>query len=381
LANHDHSIRMRIACCHVAMTAMICLSCSGTYSFAADLNIQELQRAAERGYIPKQIQLAGDYFVGRGVPQDAKRAAYWYKKAAESGDPWAENQLGFLCQTGQGVQADPDCALHWYQLAAASGLPIAKVNLGVMYFWGISVPKDEVLAAQLFREAAAKGSGVAATYLGDINSLGLGVKQDKAIGEAWYEEGVKMRDPFAEFDMALLLSTSQDHQRDLPRAVKLLRQSAAAGFVPAMHSLGLLLTNHPELADSHEEAWSLLEAAANAGCWKSSVVLGVIARDGGGNSGGLESAFYHFQIAILQSGEEARRLLSNDLHALEKQLTEKQRSVLASEANAWYSKHNAVFEFVFQDRDSDRASLIPALALTAVSKGIHAGTLVPSPSL
>jgi TPR repeat protein len=362
------------------MTAMICLSCSGSLSIAADVNIQELQRAAERGYISKQIQLAGDYLAGRGVPQDAKRAAYWYKKAAESGDPWAANQLGFLYQTGQGVPADPDCAFHWYQLAAASGLPVAKVNLGVMYFWGIGVPKDEVLAAQLFREAAAKGSGVAATYLGDMNSLGLGVKQDKAIGEAWYEEGVKMRDPFAEFDMALLLSTSQDHQHDLPRAVKLFRQSAAAGFVPAMHSLGLLLTNHPELADSNEEARPLLEAAANAGCWKSSVVLGVIARDGGGNSGGLESAYYHFQIALLQSGEEAMRLLSNDLHALEQQLTEKQRSTLASEANAWYSKHNAVLEFVLQDTDSDRARLIPASALTAVSKGVHAGTLVPSPS-
>lgn len=361
------------------MTAMICLSCAGTLSYAADVKISELQKAAEKGYISKQVQLAGDYFVGRGVPQDAKMAAYWYKKAAESGDPWAENQLAFLYQTGQGVPADPDRALHWYQLAAASGLPMAKANLGAIYVWGIKVHKDETFAAQLFREAAAKGCGVAATYLGDMYILGIGVKEDKAIAEAWYEKGVNMRDPFSEFDLALLLSTSQNHAQDLSRAAKLLRQSAAAGFVPAMHSLGLLLINHPELADSQEEARPLFEAAANAGCWKSSVVLGVLARDGGGNSSGTESAFYHFQIAILQGGEEARRLLSNDLLALEKQLTEKQRNAITSQADAWYSKHNAVLEFVYQDRDSDGAKRFPASGLTAVSKGIHAGILVPAP--
>ena len=340
----------------------------------------KLQKAAEKGEISKQVELARDYLVGLGLPQDVQMAAFWYKKAAESGDAEAENHLGLLYHTGQGVPVDHQRALHWFQLAAASGLPMAKANLGEMYILGIGVQKDEILAAQLFREAAAKGCGVAATYLGDMYFLGFGVQQNKAAGEAWYERGVKLHDPFAEYDLGLLLSTSKDHPHDLPRAAKLLRRSAAVGYVPAMHSLALLLTNHPELADSGQEARPLFEVAASAGCWKSSIALGALARDRGRDGGGTESAFYHFQIAMLQGGEEAKRLLSHDLPALEGELTESRRNALKSEAEAWYSKHNTVFDFVFEDAGSDRKKWLPASSLASLSKGIHAGVLLAVPS-
>jgi len=422
----------------VAVAATISLSYFGALAATGDVNISKLEQAAVMGDISKEIELAGDYFVGRGVPQDAKMAAFWYEKAAKSGDPGAENEIGFFYQTGTGVPTDLGRALHWYQLSAASDYALAKVNLGVMYARGIGVAKNESLGVQFFKEAAALGSGVSNTYLGDMYYLGIGVKQDKAAGEAWYAKGVKMHDPLAEFNMGSLLTMSHDHPKNLPQGAKLLRQSAGAGYVPAMHALGLLLTNHPELTDSRQEARTLLEAAAGAGswkssvvlgilardrvrqsassgyvpamhslgllltnhleladsrdearplleiaaaagCWKSSVVLGTIARDGHGESGGAESAFYHFQVAVLQGGEEAKRLLSNDLHALEMQLKDEKRSSLKSDADAWYSKHHAVFEFVFQDSDSDSAKWSSASSLAALSHGIHEGIIHPVP--
>jgi hypothetical protein len=205
--------------------------------------------------------------------------------------------------------------------------------------------------------------------------FGVGIKQDKAVGEAWYVEGVKLRDPFAEFDLGSLLSVNPEHPHDLPRAVKLLRQAAEAGFVPAMHTLGLLLTNHPELTDSRQEARQLLEAAANAGSWKSSAVLGILARDKVGDSPGPESAFYHFQIAILQGGEAAKRLLSNDLMMVTRKLTEERKDALASEANAWFGQHKTALAFVFKDAEHEKR--FPASALTVAPEGIHAGMLVP----
>lgn len=180
--------------------------------------------------------------------------------------------------------------------------------------------------------------------------------------------------------MGVLLSTRKNHVHDYPSAVRLLRQSAAARFVPAIHSLGLLLNSHPELADSHEESRSLFELASSAGCWKSSVALGALARDGGGASDGAESAFYHFQIAILQGGDDARHLLSNDLLALEGKLTENQQNALKSEAGAWYGKHNTAVEFVFQAEDSERGKWLTASSLAEVSKGLHAGILINVPS-
>jgi len=223
LAKHVQSIRMSGLRFHVAFKVAMCFFCSATLACATDLNMPKLQKAAEKGESSKQIELARDYLVGRGLPQDAKMAAFWYKRAAESGDAEAENHLGLLYQTGQGLPADTGLAFHWFQLAAASGLPMAKANLGAMYILGIGVHKDENLGAQLLREAAAKGSGVAATYLGDMYLSGFGVQQNKATGEAWYEIGVKMRDLISEYDMGLSLSASKDHTHDLRRALKLLR--------------------------------------------------------------------------------------------------------------------------------------------------------------
>ena len=144
----------------VALSLVITARCSS----AADVKASQLQAAAEKGYVPQEIELAAAYFAGRGVPQDDKMAAYWYRKAAESGDPDSENEIGYFYEAGIGVSRDPARAFHWYQLAASSGLAVAKVNLGVLYVWGIGVEKNPELAAKLFREAASKGNGTAAAY-------------------------------------------------------------------------------------------------------------------------------------------------------------------------------------------------------------------------
>jgi hypothetical protein len=361
----------------VAVATALVFSLTGAFASGADVNISELQKAASKGTISKEIELAEDYIVGRGVPKDAKMAAFWYEKAALSGDPEAENEIGFFYQTGAGVPVDMNRAVHWYQLASASGLALAKVNLGVMYCWGIGVQKDEKLGAQLFREAAEKGSGVASTYLGNMYYFGQGVNQDRAAAETWYAKGVKMHEPMAEYNMASLLTVSRDHPHNLSQGVKLLRESAGAGYVPAMHSLGVLLTNHPELTSSPQEARTLLETAANAGWWKSSVVLGILARNGVGDSPGPESAYYHFQIAILQGGEPAKLLLAKDLVALSGKLEEKKRNALTSDANSWFSQHKTALDFVFNARE--HAKQFPWSALTLPAEDVHAGILVPTP--
>ncbi len=45
-------------------------------------DVKQVRKLAEQGSIRDEIALAGDYFVGNGVPQDSKMAAFWYEKAA-----------------------------------------------------------------------------------------------------------------------------------------------------------------------------------------------------------------------------------------------------------------------------------------------------------
>jgi TPR repeat protein len=331
-------------------------------------------RSSEARSIDQEIKLAGDYLAGRGVAQDPKLAAYWYEKAAGAGDPQAEMQVGYFYETGFGVTKDSARAAHWYQLAASGGLVRAKVNLAMAYLWGTGVPANERLALKLLNEAASNGSGLAACYLGDFYAFGIGVPRDQAAAEGWYQKGASLHDPIAEFDLATLLFEAKDHPHDLRAAAALFRESAAAGYVPAMHSLGLLLVRNPDLARSPGEAANLLNDAANAGNWRSSMLLGILARDGGSAPLDDSAAYYHFRIAVLQHGDEAAKLLDADLRKLSARLGSDRTRALDAQADAWYQQHHFVLEFV--EKQEDERGGFPRLALGIPQNGAHAVQLV-----
>lgn len=329
----------------VMMLLAIVVYVPSTHATPPD-SAERLQTAAERGSVPSELELAASYLEGKGVTQDLRLAAHWYERAAQSGDPSAENQIGYFYQFGIGVPVDLVRALHWYQLSAASGYVIAKVNLGVMYTRGLGVAKDVGMAIKLFEEAVQKGNGTAAAYLGDIFYLGLAGPPDAAAADRWYGVGVKLHDPISAFDLGTMLSVNSRHSHDFPAAAAYLRRSADGGYVPAMQSLGLLLINHPEVEQTAYEARSLLQTAADAGEWRSSIMLGILARDGKGMSVDRKNALYHFQIAALQGGEEAERLLRYDLNRLSVDLAVNEYAAQVSAAGEWYAQHRSPQTFI-----------------------------------
>jgi TPR repeat protein len=346
---------------------------------AEDRKISDLEAKAERGFVQSQIELARAYYAGYGVMQDLKKAAYWYQKAAENGDPVAQNEIGFLYQKGAGVPADSARAMHWYQLSAASGLLRAKVNVGVMYLWGSGVRKDPALAAQFFRDAANRGNGAAATYLGTMYYFGIGLDRDRATAEHWFATGAKLRDPVAARDLGSLYLGMDGHFRNVGKAATLLRKSANGGYISAMEILGALLINHPELAKSPQEARLLLESASNVGSWRSSAVLGILARDGNGKVANPEAAYYDFQLAVLQGGDPAQRLLTNDLNALSEKLTDERRTAITSSANTWFQQHHLATAFLNKHVGSSNDLSEPDEIF--VSDAVHSllGALQPAP--
>ncbi len=333
--------------------------------------------APEPRNVDQQIKLAGDYLAGHGVAQNLKLAAYWYEKAADAGDPRAELQIGYLYDAGIGVPKDPVRAAHWYQLAASGGLVRAKANLAVAYLWGTGVPTNQKLALKLLNEAAAAGSGLAACYLGDFYAFGIGVPVDQAAAERWYRKGATLHDPLAEFDLGTLLFVGANHTHDLSAAASFFRESAASGYVPAMQSLGLLLVRNPALARSPGEATGLLNQAANAGNWRSSMLLGILARDGNGVPKDSKAAYYHFRVSCLQGGDEAKKLLATDLQLLSARLGSFQSQTIGSEAEQWFSQHH--FALAFVDREGETRDGFPVLALADPGNGEHAVQLMTLP--
>ncbi|MDD5385906.1 MAG: hypothetical protein PHQ22_01780 [Sulfuricurvum sp.] len=87
------------------------------------------------GYIgmsePQRI-LGELYEKGNGVDCDMKESIKWYRKAAHSGNIYAQMSLGHFYDKGVGVLADRKQALYWFTLAATNGDELAKKNLSEM---------------------------------------------------------------------------------------------------------------------------------------------------------------------------------------------------------------------------------------------------------
>ena len=58
---------------------------------------------------------------GKGVLQDYKEAAKWYRLAAEQGDADAQFNLGIMFERGKGVQQNAVLAHMWYNISASNG--------------------------------------------------------------------------------------------------------------------------------------------------------------------------------------------------------------------------------------------------------------------
>jgi TPR repeat protein len=75
---------------------------------------------------------AGDY---------AKAFSIWWP-LARNGDAKSEASLGFMYYSGKGVRRDDRQSLFWFRRAADAGQPTAQFFLGLQYFYGRGVPRD-----------------------------------------------------------------------------------------------------------------------------------------------------------------------------------------------------------------------------------------------
>ncbi len=306
-----------------------------------------------------EIRLGGDYLVGRGVAADPVQAAYWYRRAADDGDPDAQTEIGYFYLTGLGVKPDPAVAARWFERAMGAGSQKAKLNLAVLYLKGMGVSRDPGFGLELLRQVAHDGSAVAESYLGNAYYNGIGVPADHKAGEMWFEKAAKEGSAEGEFDMGSLYSVPADHVHDFEKAAKLLSLSARQGYVPAMHLLGLLLLNHPEIPQQPSEAEGLLSRAATAGNWRSSVALGIMNRDGRRTQKNIAAACRWFAIAGRQGGTDVDEYLRGDLATCHRILSATEEHDVLDASKAWMTEHRRKDLFVFGDayRSGDFPSL------------------------
>ena len=114
------------------------------------------QPLADAGNAGAETIMAQLYYRGRGVNQDDKEAAKWFRRAAKQGDATAQFYLGVMSTEGRGVPQDYTQATKWYRMAAEQGDAQAQYNLGLAYARGEGIAQNNVDAHMWFTLAAAR---------------------------------------------------------------------------------------------------------------------------------------------------------------------------------------------------------------------------------
>jgi len=117
-------------------------------------------------------ELAGSIYEP-DIPQSLPIAFALYMHAAEEGHADAQLQVAFRYRQGLGVAVDGPKAVEWYRKAIDSGSPYAAEGLGEMYQLGKLVPRDLRQAAALFAEAVEAGSFTAGGRLAALRRAGV----------------------------------------------------------------------------------------------------------------------------------------------------------------------------------------------------------------
>ena len=108
-----------------------------------------LEKAANLDHAPAQYDLAGFYKEGRAIAPDDKKYLYWLGRAAEGGLPAAELEYGIALFQGYGITPPSQKAgIAMIRRAAEKGNPVAQNRLARAYAYGAGVEVNMVEAAK-----------------------------------------------------------------------------------------------------------------------------------------------------------------------------------------------------------------------------------------
>jgi TPR repeat protein len=261
-------------------------------------------KAAQRGHMIAQHNVATAYFHGTGVEQNLEQARYWYARAAEQGFAHSEWALGRMYLDGTGVPANRDEALKWFTKALAQGHVPTMLTLAGMYTNANDIPMQPQLVFDLQRAAAQNGSHSAEFEVGRFYREGYLSAPDYAQAMAWFNLAAAARYGLAEQFLGAMYEAGQGGPVDLAQARSHYERAAEFGVSGAIQKMGELY------------------------------------RDGQGVDADPVNAYMWFAIGARMGAQES----ADSLAAMKSRCTPAQREMGEARANTWAAEHPEAME-------------------------------------
>lgn len=152
---------------------------------------------------------ASNFYFGRGVVQDYRRALSLYLKAAGEGDPEAQFIAGGMYFKGLGTQVNYQKAFELIYRAARNGKSTVESQkiLGESFLIGRGVPKNYKEARYWYNRAAEQGDVEALNELAYMYFVGNGVEQDYKRAYELFLKAARGGLNLAQYNVGIMLYT------------------------------------------------------------------------------------------------------------------------------------------------------------------------------
>ncbi len=262
--------------------------------------------ASDLGHLEAKRQIAEIYLRGLGVPKDTKEALRWFTQAAEQGHTPSMSAIASIALE-PGPAMDPALARKWLKRAAELGDPDAEqaleavdnaekeaklvaqippglkrqtsdlflnalrgnadaqFKLGIHYGFGTEpgLPTNPAEQVKWYRLAAEQGHVFAQRNLGQVLMNGTGVPRDDAEAFRWMQRAAEQKDTDACYYLGVLFRDGRGTAKNSAEAAKWLKQAAAAGKHNGRMDLAAMLLAGEGVAKNEAEAVALLQKTAD----------------------------------------------------------------------------------------------------------------------
>lgn len=205
-----------------------------------------------------QLKLGMCFYQGTGVAQDYKKAAWWFKKAADQGQADAQFIFGFCCYNGRGVAPSYQEASYWFKKAAAQGQVGAQLNLGICYYYGRGEARCLALAIMYYQLVATQEKDAQAKEKANANLLEIDgwVIQANRLkpGQEPYT-AADLNNPEIQYQIGRLYQYGGEYtEQSDQEAFKWFQLAADQGYALAQHRLGMCYRHGTGVAKNEAEA-------------------------------------------------------------------------------------------------------------------------------
>ena len=292
-------------------------------------------KAAENNLIDAYYYVGKAYAMGKGVPQDGRKAVAWLEQAAEYGvEEWV-SELAYIYRDGlDGVPKDlakaealfallaeqnayyaPTLAQIRSQNAAGSDLEnllaraeggelAAQKDLAMAYMRGEAVEEDAEASFKWYKAAAEQGDAEAQNSLYVRYAEGRGVAQNKEEALKWLHRAAEQEYGMAYYNLGWEYAYGGLLEKDEQKAVGFFKKAAEKSVLEAYAELGLIYTYSKTIPHDYALARRYYEQAGGNKLGQAQNELATLHYNGQGTPKDDNKAFLYYQFAASNDSPE-----------------------------------------------------------------------------